>query len=255
MTGPLADRHQGWRPLGAALLDYHRGDEDAEITVSSEIWEDETTPVAHYYRPPGDDLPERERRSLEMCRGRVLDLGAGAGRHALELQRAGHPVVAIDVLPEAVQIMRERGVTDARCGDLDDLDGETFDTVLMLMHGIGVVGDLRGLGRLLQDLPRFLNPGGRLICDSADLAVVLGEEAPGLLTELNGPSDYVGEVEFVLRYGDLVGSPYPWLFVDPDALGLIAGAAGFDCRVEIRGDRGSFVASLQPMSTRRFTRV
>jgi SAM-dependent methyltransferase len=239
------DRTAPWRPLGAALLDYHRGDTDAEIVIGSEIWEDEVTPVAAFYRPLVEPLPELERRALDLCRGRVLDLGAGAGRHALDLQRAGHSVVAVDLLPEAVEIMHERGVAEVLRGDLHtlgDLTVQRFDTVLMLMHGLGSVGDLRGLGRLLESLPARLADKGRLICDSADLAAVLGEEAPESLEELRTPGRYIGEVEFTLSYRGHQGPAYPWLFADPAALAALAGAAGFDCRIEARGERSAFLA-------------
>lgn len=238
------DRTDPWRPLGAALLDFHRGDTRAELVVASDLWEDESTPVESYYRPDGVDLPKLDCEALERCRGRVLDLGAGAGRHALELQAAGHSVVAVDPLAEAVEIMRDRGVVDARRGDLHSVAGEKFDTVLMLMHGLGIVGDLHGLGLLLEELPRYLSPGGRLVCDSADLAAALGEEAPEILAELLNRKHYFGEVEFRLSYGSVEGPPYPWIFVDPQALDIIAGAAGFDTTIAARGNHGAFVAVL-----------
>ena len=248
MTHLLEDHAAGWHPLGAALLDHHRGDAAAEIIVMSDLWEDEPTPVAAFYRPDGQALPALEREALGLCRGRVLDLGAGAGRHALELQRTGHDVVAVDPLPEAVEIMSDRGVADARQGDLSVVAEERFDTVLMLMHGLGVVGNLHGLGRLLETMPTLLNPGGRLVCDSADLAVVLGDESPELLTELLRPDAYLGEVEFSLRYLGLVGPRYPWVFVDPQTLGIIADAAGFAVSIVAHGERGSFVAVLTAAS-------
>jgi len=242
VTESSSDRAASWRPLGAALLDYHHGDRRAEIVVASDLWEDESTPVETFYRPSGLDLPPLEREALAHCRGRVLDLGAGAGRHALELQAAGCSVVAVDPLVEAIEIMRERGVDDARRGDLHCVAGERFDTVLMLMNGLGVVGDLHGLGLLLEALPGFLESGGRLVCDSADLAVVLGEESPELLAELSGRDRYLGEVEFSLRYGSMVGRPYPWIFVDPDVLEIMAGAAGLGTTIISGGDRGSYLA-------------
>jgi len=239
-TDPAA----GWAPLGAALLAYHRGERDAEVIVASDVWEDEPTPAAAFYRPDDAPLPELDRTALAHCRGRVLDLGAGAGRHALELQRAGHQVVAVDLLPEAVEIMRDRGVADARRGGLDAVHGEVFDTVLMLMHGLGVTGTLRGLGELLEALPPVLAAGGRLVCDSADLAAVLEDESPELRRELAGADRYLGEVEFGLRFGVLEGPPYPWLFVDPEGLSIIGEAAGYDVTIAAQGSRGAFLAVL-----------
>jgi len=242
MTSPDPDHAAGWRPLGAALLDFHHGDTAAVIVVASDLWEDEPTPAAAFYRPLEQALPALEREAINLCRGRVLDLGAGAGRHAVELQKAGHDVVAVDPLPEAVEIMRDRGVVDPRLGDLSAVRGERFDTVLMLMHGLGVVGNLHGLGRLFEELPKLLNPGGRLVCDSADLAAVLGDESPEVLDELLRPDTYLGEVAFILRYRSLEGPRYPWLFVDPETLEIIANAAGLAVEISAEGERGSYVA-------------
>jgi SAM-dependent methyltransferase len=246
VAGKVRDDAAPWRPLGRALLDFHRGDSSAELVVSSDLWEDETVSAAVFYRPLEEPLPELERRALELARGRVLDLGAGAGRHALELQSRGLEVVAVDVLDDAVRVMRERGVSDARRGGLNELAGERFDTVIMLMHGLGVVGDLVGLGRLLERMPTLLSSGGRLVCDSADLATVLHDEAPGLLDDLAASDRYHGEVSFGLEYRGRRGPVYPWLFVDAETLELLAGAAGFTTRVVAHGERGSFLALLSP---------
>lgn len=247
MTG--ADPLSGWAPLGAALLDFHQGETAAEIVVTSDLWEDESTPVSAFYRPDHEALPELEQRALERCRGRILDLGAGAGRHAIELQRIGHEVVALDLLPEAVEIMCDRGVTDARRGGIEEVEGDRFDTVVMLMHGLGIVGTLHGLGLLFEVLPKLLEPGGRLVCDSADLAAALREESPDLLDELVAPDRYLGEVEFALKYKDREGPKYPWLFIDPETLEIIANAAGLDVEIAHRGDRGAFVAVLRISET------
>ena len=145
-----------WGPLGRALLDFHHGATSARITVHTDLWVDEPTPVEEFYRPNDQPLPELERTALGLCRGRTLDLGAGAGRHALDLHRRGFEVTAIDVAPEAVEVMRERGVTDARCGDFTAVTGERFDTILLLMHGIGLVGTLEGLTRFLNEAKNLL---------------------------------------------------------------------------------------------------
>jgi SAM-dependent methyltransferase len=234
-----------WRPLGCALLDFHRGDADAELVVASELWEDEVTPVAAFYRPDNLPLPGLEQQALELAHGRVLDLGAGAGRHALELERRGLEVVAVDLLDDAVQVMRERGVGDPRCGGLEAVAGERFDTVLMLMHGIGIVGSLDGLAAFLGASRDVLEAGGQIVCDSADLSLVVppGDEAS--LQPARSTPRYRGEVEFRLSYRGLQGRPYPWLFVDPRTLERFAAASGFDFELGARGARGAYLARLR----------
>jgi SAM-dependent methyltransferase len=234
-----------WAPLGRALLDFHRGATTARITVGTDLWHDEVTAVEEYYRPDRQPLPELEKTALDLCRGRTLDLGAGAGRHALELQRRGLEVTAVDVLREAVEVMRQRGVVDARRGTLDDLAGERFDTVVLLMHGIGLVGTLRGLDHFLRQTVDHLDEGGRIIFDSADLGLVMPERFGDGLEEWRAGGIYPGEVEYRLSYGELEGEPYPWLFIDPLTLVDRAKAADLGVEIVARGERGSYLAILQ----------
>jgi SAM-dependent methyltransferase len=231
-----------WGPLGRALLDFHRGATTARIIVHTDIWIDEPTPVEEFYRPDDQPLPELERTALGLCRGRTLDFGAGAGRHALELQHRGLEVTAVDVAPEAVEVMRERGVIDARCGDFAAVKGERFDTILLLMHGIGLVGTLEGLGRFFGDAKDHLEKSGRILFDSADLGVVMPEQFDEGLEDWRAGGLYPGEVEYRLTYKKFEGEPYPWLFVDPVALADRARAAGLRSQVVARGTRGSFLA-------------
>lgn len=241
-TAPVAP----WRPLARALVDVHGGDRDAKLCVRSSLWEDEIVSATEYYRPFDLPLPEIERRALSACRGRVLDAGAGAGRHALELQHRGLEVVALDVAPEAVAVMRDRGVHDARTGDVFTLEGERFDTVLMLMHGLGVVGTLAGLTRFLDRLTTLMRPGGQLLADSADLTLAVDA---GTITQL-ADEGYAGEVEFQLVYGALEGPPYPWLFIDPRTLERMAAGRGLETEVLARGDRGAYLARVTARPSR-----
>lgn len=247
MAGPVSPTNADtarWAPLGRALTDYHRGAEHSSFIVHSDLWDDEPTPVEEYYRPDHVPIPDLELRALSLCRGRVLDLGAGAGRHALELQARGHEVTAVDISRDAVAVMRERGVDDARCGELGAVLGERFDTILLLMHGIGLVGTISGLADFLERAHEVLDTDGRIVCDSADLSVIL----PSLLDtderSDSEPTPYPGEVEFRLTYGALEGRAYPWLFVDPLTLRRFAEAAGFQFAIGARGVRGAYVAIL-----------
>jgi SAM-dependent methyltransferase len=249
LTDLSSDRAR-WEPLGRALLDYHHGKTTARITVHTDLWHDEVTPIEDFYRPREQPLPRLEKIALDLCRGRTLDLGAGAGRHAFELQRRGLEVTAVDVSREAVEVMRGRGVADARCGGLDEVSGERFDTVVLLMHGIGLVGTLGGLARFLGRIPTHLAEYGQIIFDSADLGLVTPEQFDDGLDKWRDGGIYPGEVEFRLSYEGIEGEPYPWLFIDPVTLAGRAEAADLELEIIARAERGSYLARLRCRSAR-----
>lgn len=249
LTNPSAHSAR-WRPLGRALLDFHRGSTTARITVHTDLWQDEITPVEEFYRPDERPLPRLERIALDLCRGRTLDLGAGAGRLALELQRRGLEVTAIDVSPEAVEVMRERGVTDARCGGLEVLTDKLFDTVVMLMHGIGLVGTLDGLAEFLNQVLKHLEEDGQIIFDSADLGLVMPQQFDDGIAEWRHGGAYPGEVEYRLSYGGINGEAYPWLFIDPVTLANHVETSNLRLEILARAARGSYLARLRRRSPR-----
>lgn len=130
-------------PHGAALLDCFRGDASAMLICLQDGARDDV-PAAFWLRETIDPL---EALALDLCRGRVLDVGAGASLHALALQRRGLDVTGIDISPECVAIMRERGVRNADAADLYDFDGGPFDTIVNLCNGLDKVGRLADLPR------------------------------------------------------------------------------------------------------------
>jgi len=230
---------RAWAPHGAALRDYQHGHVTAEVTVRGEDGAVERVPAAVFFRGPAE-FSALEEAALDCCRGRVLDVGAGAGSHSLALQARGLPVVALDVAPEAVAVMRERGVQDTRCGDIFALRGERFDTLLMLMNGIGIAGTLAGLDRLLGELPRLLAVDGQVLLDSYD------PRAPDMPTDLGcGWGDgYIGEMRFQLEYAGACGPFYEWLFVDLPTLVHRTARAGFSCDGLWHEEEGHYLARL-----------
>jgi len=222
-----------WAPHGAALRAFLAGEEDAEIVVRDEDGEEERTPARVFFRGPGE-FSALEEAALDLCRGSVLDVGAGAGCHSLVLQARGLAVLAIDVAPEAVEVMRSRGVRNVRCADIFGWTGERFDTLLILMNGIGLVGSLDGLDRFLQDASRLLEEGGQILLDSYDP----GEPDP------DRPGRYVGEMRFQLEYAGRRGAFYNFLFLDCETLDRHAERAGWCCESIWQEDEGHYLARL-----------
>jgi SAM-dependent methyltransferase len=234
-----------WAPLGAALLAFHNGRHDAVLGIESDVFDSEDVAVRLYYRPDEDPLPDLDRRALDRCTGRVLDAGAGAGRHALDLQCRGLEVTALDVSTDAVRVMQDRGISDVRQGDIYTSDLGTYDTILLLMNGIGLAGGPEGLKKLFDRFRRLLRSSGRVIFDAAGLdAAVLKDEFEEL-AEMAIGRPQLGEVFFRLTFDDLQGSWYPWLFPTSTQLAKAARDAGFEFTIIGRGARGAFLGEMR----------
>ena len=234
-----------WIQHGIALLDFYNGDTSAEIIVHGDDGETEVVPVRVFFRGPSD-FSALEEAALDLCRGRVLDAGAGTGCHSLVLQEQSLSVCAIDIAPEAVEIMGKHGVKDARCAHLFSFEDEPFDMILMMMNGIGVVGDLSGLDHFLEEVHRLLKPDGQILLDSYDPDWTDDPEEMGTPAVGVHVSRYIGEMRFRLEYKGRKGPPLEWLFVDSKILAERAGKAGWSCDVIWQEEEGHYLARLTP---------
>jgi SAM-dependent methyltransferase len=234
-----------WTPYVAAMLAYHNGARNATIVVYDDYERDEA-PIGYFYREPAD-FPLLECRALELCRGRVLDIGAGSGCHALALQQRGLAVTAIEVAPELVEILRARGVRDARLATWMDFEAEPYDTVFIMMNGVGLAETLPGLRPFLRRLRTLIRSDGQVLADSTDVGVYLDPEA-GRTGRLERPDGrYLGELHFQLEFEGRKGAPFSQLYVDPGTLSRHAAAEGWDCEILLPPDEyGHYLVRLAP---------
>lgn len=246
MTGGPPEKMRALAPYGRALREWAAGDREAELVLHSSLGEHEAVPVGLFFREPEELFPA-ERFALELCRGRVLDLGAGTGLHGLALAERGHEVTAVELLPEAARLVRGHGLPVVR-GDLMTLpfaEG-AFDTLLMLMNGIGPAGTLRGLEAFLEATVRVLAPGGQLLVDSAEPLVRPGAADAAAAWPPPTPEAYPGEAWIRLEYRGETGPPFRELYVDAATLAERARAAGWDARTAFEDGRGGYLARLVP---------
>lgn len=216
-------------PYAAALRAYwFDRDHEAELRLISSLGEDETLPISVFFRGRPDFFPF-EQYALELCRGRVLDMGAGTGLHSLALQERGFLVEAVELVPDAVEIARARGVREIRGADFFTLEGGPFDTILMLMNGIGPCGTLDGIGRLLHAADRLLDEGGQILVDSGEASTVgPGPDDPPWPVE---PDGYPGEAWIQLEHGGLRGEPFRELYVDQETFSGCVAGHGWSCEI------------------------
>ena len=227
-------------PMGQAIADYHATGKASRLRVFSPMFDEDEIPVATLFRTR-DEMPDIEQEALNVASGHILDVGAGAGCHTLALQAMEKRVTAIDISPLAVETMRQRGVRDVHEQDFFSLDGQ-FDTILMLMNGIGIVGTLSRLPAFFMQVDHLLAPGGQLLCDSSDICYIF-EDEDGII-DLTGVEGYYGELSYQMQYKSIKGEPFPWLFIDPETLREQAAAHGFYCDILVRGEHYDYLARL-----------
>lgn len=229
-------------PMGAAIHEFFNRRKADRLRVFSSQFDEDEIPVRQLFRS-FSSMPAIERTALQLAQGRILDVGAGSGCHALALQEMGKDVCAIDVSPLSVEVMKQRGVNDARLINLfDETFRESFDTVLMLMNGSGIIGKLSNMPAFFQRMKQILRPEGSIYMDSSDLRYLFEEEDGSILIDLAG--DYYGEIDFRMKYKDIEGDSFDWLYVDFETLALYASEYGFKTELIKQGKHYDYLAKL-----------
>jgi len=233
--------------FGQALLDYLSGRSGGAITTRLHLCGFEQ-PITEIFSPDYlfrayDHMPVLEQKALQLCRGKVLDIGCGAGGHSLFLQQRGLPVTALDQSAGAVETCRRRGLKKVVHTDILQYNGIKFDTLLLLMNGIGIAGKLNRLEAFLKHLKTLLRPNGQILTDSSDIIYMYQKNADSSF-QIPGAGPYYGEGRFVMEYEDEKGPEFPWLYLDYPRLETAAGTVGLGCQKVCAGPHYDYLARL-----------
>lgn len=227
---------------GKGLLAYQKGNHKARFTVYSDIADTEKWEIATFFREY-EEMPEAEQIALGLCEGRVLDIGAGAGSHALWLQNQNHTVTAIDISEGAIEVMTQRQVKDARLQNYFSMTGEKYDTLLLLMNGVGIVERIDRFAEFFSKAKELLNEGGKILLDSSNIIYLFMEEDGSALIDLN--NNYYGEMEYRMDYSSFMGESFGWIFIDFDTLSELAAQHGFTCEKKYEDEHFLYLAELK----------
>lgn len=228
--------------MGAAIHDYFRNGSAETLIVHSSMFEDDEIPVETLFRR-FEQMPAIEKVALEMAHGDILDVGAAAGCHSLALAEMGKSSVAIDISPLSVSVMKERGVDAHHVDFYDESFTDKFDTVLMLMNGTGIIGNLDNIPAFFARLEQLLRPGGVVLIDSSDLRYLFEEEDGSLMIDL--ADDYYGQLDYQMEYKDVLGEPFDWLYLDFETLSFYAEENGFAAELVVEGEHYDYLAALR----------
>ncbi len=229
--------------MGKAMFDYlENPDPSIAVKVDTNLTEDEDLPMTYMFRS-FEESPELEQEALKLCKGKVLDVGAGAGPHALWLQeQEGIEVSAMEVSANSIEVMKRRGVKNPLFADFFTYNEEKFDTVLLLMNGLGIAGKMEGVPKFLQRIHDLLNSGGQCLIESADILHLFRADDGSVMLDLNGP--YYGEITYQISYKGIVGEEFDWLYMAYDLLEEFATGVGLKCEKLMDGPEDSYLARM-----------
>lgn len=228
--------------LGKAIQDYQTGNYTYDLFQETTISDKDVLPLPYLFRD-FNKMPQLEQKALELAQGRVLDVGAGAGSHSLYLQNKGLQVTALDISPESIGVCKARRVEKTITANVLEYSGEQFNTILLLMNGTGIFGQLKNVPTYLSHLKSLLAPGGQILIDSSDLVYMYDRLENGAImvpVEL----EYYGELECVLHYKSQSSDPYYWLYLDVHTFTEICKNSGFDFTVVAQGKNHDYLAKL-----------
>ncbi len=229
--------------FGKAILDYQQGNYTEDLITETTISEADELPLPYLFRSY-DEMPLIEQKALQLASGHVLDVGCGAGSHALFLQKERNmQVTAIDVSEGAIEACKLRGIKDAQMADVMDMSGASYDTLLFLMNGAGMAGTLGRMSEFLQHIKTLLKPGGQILLDSSDIIYMYDEDEDGGRWVTNN-KNYYGELEFFVSYKGEEEEPFDWLYIDYNTLQRAAIANGLDCELIVEGEHYDYLARL-----------
>lgn len=223
--------------FGQAMLDFHQKVFKPPLKLHTEYGPPETVAIEHFFAEE-DKFSDLEFFALDQAKGKILDIGAASGRHALHLQNQGKTVTALDFSSKCGIIMKEAGIKNVVTEDIYQHKGGSYNTIIMLMNGIGIAGNIAGLKRLLTHLKSILAPGGQILLDSTDVSYIYENfQLP--------PSAYFGELKFQYEYKGKLGNSINWLYIEQEKLTKIAKELGWLCQVIFEDETDAYLARLQ----------
>ena len=227
--------------FGKAILDFQTNNSPEDLITETNISEADEMHVAYLFRNY-EEMPKIEQIALQLSKGKVLDVGCGAGSHSLYFQEKGFDVMAIDISENAIKTCHLRGLKNAKIKNILELENEKFDTILLLMNGTGIFGTLEKTPQFLQKLKSLLHPNGQILIDSSDIIYMFDKDEDGsYLIPANG---YYGELTFTVSYKNQTEQPFPWLYLDYNTLQNAANDNGLQCELILEGDHFDYLAKL-----------
>jgi len=227
-------------PFGNACLAYLKGIRGLEIIVKSDHSEDDILPVDYLFRSYSE-MPLLEQTALNLCKGKTLDIGAGAGCHSKWLLNNNINVLAIDHSKGAVQALKSQ-LINAQLTDFFLFDeNNKFDTLLALMNGTGISGTRDMFPEFLQKCKRLLANNGQLLIDSSDICYLFDDDDK---MKTGAKGKYYGQVKYQMIFDNNKSDWFNWVYFTFEELKNICAQNDMNCDFIFEGNETNYLARI-----------
>lgn len=187
------------------------------------------------------DWPKIEKAAIKFVNGSVLDVGCGAGRHCIYLQKKNHDVIGLDNSPLAIKISKLSGVKQTKVlsfKDVGKLKLLMFDTILMFRNNFGLFGNFKKARKLLSILYNITTQNGLIIATTLNPYKTKSREHKEY-HKLNRKRNRMGgQATIRIRYKKLIGPWFDYLLVSQTELKHILAGTGWKIK-KIFTEKGS----------------
>jgi SAM-dependent methyltransferase len=223
-------------PMGLAIFEHLQGENNQTIIVSSPEFDDDEIPVDYLFRS-FKDFPANEQNAVSLAKGKTLDIGAGAGVHAIYLKEIkGLDLEAIDISPYTAEYLNGKGIKTYHQNIFAFEPSEKYDTILLLMNGLGIAETNEKLPQFLSKLTSLLNPKGQILIESCGLDYLFESEEEA--------KEHSGEIIYKMEYKGIECPYFSWLYFSFDKLESFCYKQNLKIQKVHQQKNGSFLARI-----------
>ena len=231
--------------FGQALLHYQKGESKHFIIERSDGYLDimETGPLFQDH----EDWQDIEKEAMNSVKGRVLDVGCGAGRHAIYLQNKGFDVLGIDISPLAIEVCKERGLNNAEVMAIEDANYEedSFDTILMMGNNFGLFGNFEKARVLLGNFYRMTSKDAVIVATSNDVYKTSNPLHLKYQESNRKRGRMSGQIRFRVRFRQYSTPWYDYLMVSKKEMEEILQDTGWEVKQYIDSEMSYYIAIIE----------
>lgn len=232
---------------GQEVRDYRRGKPVEEIVERSDGWIDVSMGPKTYFADY-QDWPAYYKKALKHVRGKVLDIGCGAGRPSLYLQKKNFDVTGIDVSPLAIKVCRLRGLKKAKVMSIDGIGSfkkESFDTIMMMGNNFGLFGNFKKAKKLLKTMHRITSQNALIIADTLD-PYDTNDPAHHWYHRYNKKHGRMGgQIKIRIRYKKCIGAWFDYLMVSKKEMKQIVEGTGWHVKNFVDSGKHQYITIIE----------